>query len=67
MNRKNQRFAVAPSSVNMNRSTFDMPYRHLTTGNFGKLIPFYCAEILPGDTFNVTTKLFRVCLLLVIL
>lgn len=57
MNRKNQRFAVAPSSVNMNRSTFDMPYRHLDTGNFGKLIPFYVAEVLPGDTFSVDTSI----------
>lgn len=57
MNRKNKRFAVAPSSVNMNRSTFDMPYRHLDTGNFGKIIPFYVSEVLPGDTFSVDTSI----------
>lgn len=53
------RFAVAPSSVNMQRSTFSMPYRRLDTGNFGKLIPFYVNEVLPGDTFEgVQTSLF---------
>lgn len=52
------RFSVAPSSVMKNRSTFDMPYTHLTTGNFGKLIPFYVNEVLPGDTFDVQTRMF---------
>lgn len=54
----NNRFAVSPSNVNMNRSTFDMPYRHKTTGNFADIIPFYWNEVMPGDTFNVTTQLF---------
>ena len=52
------RFSVAPSSVKMNRSTFDIPYTQLTTGNFGQLIPFYLQEVLPGDTFDVTTRMF---------
>lgn len=52
------RFSVAPSIVMKQRSTFDMPYTHLTTGNFGKLIPFYVNEVLPGDTFDIQTRLF---------
>lgn len=51
------RFSVAPSDVKNNRSSFNIPYTHLTTGNFGKLIPFYWQEVLPGDTFDVTTKM----------
>lgn len=51
------RFSVAPSDVKNSRSTFNIPYTHLTTGNFGKLIPFYYQEILPGDTFEVSTKM----------
>lgn len=58
MRNLDNRFAVAPSSVNKQRSTFDIPYRHLTTGNFGNLIPFYVEEILPGDTFEVNTRMF---------
>lgn len=52
------RFSVAPSRVDKQRSTVDIPYRHLTTGNFGSLIPFYVEEILPGDTFEVNTRMF---------
>lgn len=51
------RFSVAPSDVKNNRSSFNIPYTHLTSGNFGKLIPFYWQEVLPGDTFEVTTKM----------
>ena len=52
------RFSVAPSDVKKERSNFKVPYTHLTTGNFGKLIPFYVNEVLPGDTFaNVTTRM----------
>lgn len=52
------RFSVAPSDVMKNRSTFDMPFTRLTTGNFGKLIPFYVNEVLPGDTFEIQTRIF---------
>lgn len=58
MSNLQSRFQVAPSHLDKNRSRFDIPYRHLTTGNFGKLIPFYLQEVLPGDTFDVQTKLF---------
>lgn len=51
-------FAAVESGVNKNRSTFDIPYRHLTTANFGRCVPFYCMEVIPGDTFNVHTNMF---------
>ena len=52
------RFSVAPSHMNMKTSTFDMPYRHLSTGNFADIIPFYAQEVMPGDSFSITTRLF---------
>ena len=54
----NNRFSVAPSHMEMKTSTFDMPYRHLSTGNFAEIIPFYAQEVMPGDSFSITTRLF---------
>lgn len=51
------RFSATKSDVLKNRSGFTIPYRHKTTANFGKLVPFYCMEVLPGDTFNVNTQM----------
>lgn len=52
------RFSVAPSHMDMKTSTFDMPYRHLSTGNFADIIPFFAIEVMPGDSFDITTRLF---------
>ena len=49
-------FAATPSA-NIPRSRFDMPCNVKFTGNTGKLIPFYVAEVLPGDTFDVSTSI----------
>lgn len=35
------------------RSTFNRSHGHKTTFDAGWLIPFFCDEALPGDTFNV--------------
>lgn len=51
------RFQATQSDVLKNRSTTDIPFRHKTTANFGKLVPFYIAEIVPGDTFDVETTM----------
>lgn len=51
-------FSIAPTTADIKRSTFDIPYDHKTTGNFGKLIPFCVMEIMPGDEFDVTTRIF---------
>lgn len=37
------------------RSTFDRSASYKTSFNVGDLIPFYVDEVLPGDTFDVTT------------
>ena len=51
-------FAKNPVSVNIQRSTFDRTSRVKTTFNAGALVPFFCDEVLPGDTFNVQTSSF---------
>lgn len=51
------RFEVAPSKSNIQRSQFNIPYNHKTTGNFGDLIPFYWQECLPGDVWQVSTRM----------
>lgn len=47
-------FAQLPSA-NIQRSTFDRSSSYKTSFNVGDLIPFYVDEVLPGDTFDVTT------------
>lgn len=49
------RFAELPS-VDIERSIFDRSCTHKTSFNVGDLIPFYVDEVLPGDTFQVTTS-----------
>lgn len=44
-------FSVAPQ-VNVPRSSFNRRHGYKTTFDAGYLIPFYCDEALPGDTFN---------------
>nr|CAI9749777.1 major head protein [Microvirus sp.] len=40
----------------MQRSTFDRSHKRLTSFNVGDVIPFYIDEVLPGDTFDVSTS-----------
>lgn len=47
------RFTINPVSLDMKRSKFKRPFKHTTTFDAGKLIPFYCEEILPGDTVSL--------------
>lgn len=57
MNRnETNRFAVNPVSLDISRSLFNRDHKVLFSGNVGDVIPFYVDEILPGDTFNVTTS-----------
>lgn len=39
------------------RSKFDRSHGYKTAFNSGYLIPFYCDDVLPGDTFNLTTSM----------
>lgn len=58
MNRNQEsRFSQIPQ-ININRSIFDRPHRHITSFNAGKLIPIYVDEMLPGDTFKMRTSWF---------
>lgn len=43
-------------TVNIRRSKFKRPSRHLTTFNAGKLIPLFVDEVLPGDTISIDTS-----------
>jgi len=45
-------FAMTPSP-DVPRSSFNIQTAHKTTFDAGYLVPFYCDEILPGDSFNV--------------
>lgn len=38
------------------RSGFDLNSRRLFTAKVGELLPVYCKEVLPGDSFNIETK-----------
>lgn len=56
MNRNTEsRFAELPG-VHIERSMMDLSLSHKTTFNVGDLIPFAWYEVLPGDTFQVTTS-----------
>lgn len=52
----NSRFSNVPQ-VNNVRSKFDISTSVKTSFNVGDLVPFYYEEVLPGDTFDVTTNL----------
>lgn len=47
-------FAQLPAAE-IQRSTFDRSCSYKTSFNVGDLVPFYVDEVLPGDTFDVST------------
>lgn len=49
-------FAIAPADVDFKRSQFDRSHKNTLTFNVGELVPFYLSEVLPGDTFDVSTS-----------
>lgn len=54
---KNSQFTYgANPSVTMKRSKFNIGYDKLLSCNLGDLVPFYVEEVLPGDTFKITSK-----------
>lgn len=65
MNRNAEsRFAQVPQ-VDIQRSIFDLSEDHVSSGNFGSLIPFYWNDVVPGDSFKcVTSKVVRLQTLL---
>lgn len=48
-------FSMIPKT-NIERSSFDRSFGYKTTFNEGLLIPFFCDEVLPGDTFKLKTS-----------
>lgn len=50
------RFALNPTNIDISRSRFHRPASVKTTFNVGDLVPFYCDEVLPGDTFDIETS-----------
>lgn len=60
----NSRFALVPN-INIGRSKFGRHSEIKLSGNVGQIIPIYCDEYLPGDTFEVkTNKVIRLQTLL---
>ncbi|WNK13752.1 MAG: major capsid protein [Microvirus sp.] len=51
------RFAMTPKP-DVPRSTFRIEHAHKTTFDAGFLVPVYCEEVLPGDTFKVKATFF---------
>lgn len=48
-------FAQVPT-VEIQRSKFDRSHSVKTSLSVGDLVPFLCEEIVPGDTFDITTS-----------
>lgn len=55
MNRNVESHFSELPSAQIQRSIFDRSCSYKTSFNAGRLIPFYVDEVLPGDTFDVTT------------
>lgn len=55
MNRNNERHFNNIPKMNVSRSRFKMKQDVKLTLDAGKLVPFYVAETLPGDTFSINT------------
>jgi hypothetical protein len=53
-----QQLFTKVSKPNVQRSTFNRSHGYKTTFDAGKLIPIFCDEALPGDTFNLKTTVF---------
>lgn len=57
MNRNtNTHFSLNPTRLDMSRSIFNRDSSVKTSFNVGDIIPFFVEEVLPGDTFDITTS-----------
>jgi len=43
-------------AVDVKRNTFDLSFGSHVTGKLGDLIPVYCQEVIPGDSFEIDPK-----------
>ena len=55
MNRNVESHFSKLPAAEIQRSVFDRSSDHKTSFNVGDLVPFYVDEVLPGDTFDVST------------
>ena len=55
MNRNTQAHFSENPTIDISRSKFDRSFTHKTTFNAGDLIPFFVADVLPGDTMKMNT------------
>ncbi len=55
MNRNVESHFSQLPAAEIQRSTFDRSASYKTSFNVGDLIPFFVDEVLPGDTFNIST------------
>ncbi|WNK13466.1 MAG: major capsid protein [Microvirus sp.] len=51
------RFAMIPNA-DIPRASFDRQFTHKTTFDAGYLVPVFCDEVLPGDTFKLRMTAF---------
>lgn len=56
MNRNVESHFSQIPSVDIERSIFDRSHTHKTSFNVGDIIPIYIDEVLPGDSFRVSTS-----------
>lgn len=49
------KFAIARPNLDFKRSAFDRDSTYKTTFKAGDIVPIFCDEVLPGDTFNLKT------------
>lgn len=54
--RDNARFSQSESTISKKRSGFPLSHEHYLTMNAGKLYPCFISEVIPGDTFSMTTN-----------
>ena len=54
---KDMHFSQIPAT-NIQRSVFDRSHTYKSTFDAGYLIPFYCDEVLPGDSFKISATTF---------
>lgn len=56
MNRNTEAHFSQVPHIDIKRSVFDRSTQHKTTFNAGQLIPILCDEVLPSDTFVLSTS-----------
>ena len=49
-------FEKNPVGVKIPRSKISLPFQIKTSFNYSDFVPFYVQEVLPGDTFNLSTS-----------